>query len=153
MSDAGHHNPFRSTIASEFVSNDHTRMTTSRSPQQPAKEMYGRESIPPWLHKDVEHNAVLINGSPEVMSNAVDLEENLIQMPLVAGSSTPSPEAIGIRFAELVAPAPDCFVANHHATCSHHLFYITKAHAEPEVEPNAFRDDLSRESVATVEVV
>ena len=133
MSDAGHYNPFRSTIASEFIGNDHARMTTSRSPQHPAKETYGRESIPPWLHKDVEHNAVLINGSPEVMSNAVDLEENVVQMPLVAGSSTPSPEAIGIRFAELVAPAPDRFVANHHATCGHHLFYITKAHAEPEV--------------------
>jgi hypothetical protein len=67
------------------------------------------------------------------MSNAVDLEENLIQMPPVAGSSPPSTNAIGIRFAELVAPAPDRFVANHHATCRHHPFYITKAHAEPEV--------------------
>ena len=133
MTDAGHYNPFRSAIASEFVGNDHTRMTTTRSSQQPAKETYGRESIPTWLHKDVEHNAVLINGSPEVMSTAVDLEENLIQMPLVAGSSTPSPETIGVGFAELVAPASDRFVANHHATRGHHLFYITKAHAEPEV--------------------
>ena len=68
MSDAGHYNPFRSTIASEFIGNDHAGMTTSCSPRHPAKETYGRESIPPWLHKDVEHNAVLINRSPEVMS-------------------------------------------------------------------------------------
>ena len=54
MSHAGHYNPFRNTIASEFVGK-------------------------PWLQKDVEHNAVLINGSPEVMSTAVDLEENLIK--------------------------------------------------------------------------
>jgi hypothetical protein len=107
MSDAGHYNPFRSTIASEFIGNDHARMTTSRSPQHPAKETYGRESIPPWLHKDVEHNAVLINGSPEVMSNAVDVEEDFVQMPFFTGSSTPSPEPVGIRFAELVAPAPN----------------------------------------------
>jgi len=82
MSDAGHYNPFRSTIASEFIGNDDARMTTSRSPQHSAKETYGRESIPPWLHKDVKHNAILINGSPEVMSNAVYLEENLVKCHL-----------------------------------------------------------------------
>ncbi len=118
MSNAGHYNPFRSTVASDFVGNDDTRIITSRSPRQPAKETYGRESIPPWLHKNSE------------------FEKNLIQMPLVGGSNTRVSEAIGKRLAELVAPTVDCFVANHHATCGH-----------------AFRDDLSRESVATVEVV
>ena len=73
-----------------------TRGCASCSPQQLAKETDCRESIPLRLHEDVEDNAVLIDRSPEVMSDAVDLEEDLVQMPFVAGPSTPSPQAIGI---------------------------------------------------------
>ncbi len=74
-------------------------------------------------------------------------------MPLVTGSSTPSPQTVGIRFTELVAPAPDGFVADKHSARCHHLFHIAETHTETEVDPNAFRDDLSREPVTAIEVV
>ena len=67
------------------------------------------------------------------MLHSVDLEKDLVEMPLVARLRSLPSELVGVRLAELVAPAPDRFVANHHATCRHHPFYITKAHAEPEV--------------------
>jgi hypothetical protein len=44
------------------------------------------------LDEDIEDYTVLIDRSPEVMSDAVDLEENFIQMPLSTGSSSPSLE-------------------------------------------------------------
>ena len=87
------------------------------------------------------------------MSDAVDLEEHLIQMPLIAGPGTPSPQVISELLAELIAPAPDRFVAHQHATCGHHLLYVTKAHTEPKVQPHAFRDDFLWKSVATIRVV
>jgi len=34
--------------------------------------------------------------------------------------------------------------------CCHQFFHITEAHTEPEVEPNAVRNDLLREPMATV---
>src|SRR4051794_10936105 len=87
------------------------------------------------------------------MLNAVDLEEYLIQMPLIASSGTSSPEPVGILFAELIAPAPDCFVGDQHSACSHELFYVAKADAETKVVPDAFRDDLPREPMTAVGVV
>ena len=152
MSNTRHHNPFRRPVAAQLVRNKDTRFASSHA-QQLAEEANGGEPIPLGLHKDIEDNAVLIHRSPEVVSDAVDLQENFIQMPFITSSSTSSPEAIGIFLTEFVAPAPDRFVANHHTTCGHHLFYIPKAHAEPEVQPDAFRDDLFRESMPTVQVV
>jgi hypothetical protein len=74
-------------------------------------------------------------------------------MPFVTGPGTPSPETLGILFAEFIAPASDRFLADHHSACSHHLFYIAEAHAETKVVPNAFRDDFFREPMAAIQVV
>jgi hypothetical protein len=59
-------------------------------PQEPTEEADGSETISLWLDKDIENDTILIDGSPEIMSDAVDLEEYLVQMPLVARSSPPS---------------------------------------------------------------
>src|SRR5436305_10524537 len=109
--------------------------------------------IPLRLNQNIEHNTVLIDCSPEIVSDAVDLEKNFVEVPLITGSSTPSSEAIGILFAELIAPTPDRLVADQHSTGRHQLLHVAKADAETEVEPNALRDDLSRESMATVQAV
>src|SRR5436305_4296877 len=109
--------------------------------------------IPLRLNQNIDHHTVLIDCSPEIVSDAVDLEKHFVQVPLITASSTPSPQAVGIVFAELLTPAPDRLVAEHDTTCRHHVFHIPKAHAETEVQPNAFRDDLSRQPMATVQAV
>jgi hypothetical protein len=151
--DAGHHDSFRRPVASEFVGHDHARTTIVPRPQQLAEEPHGGEAVALRLDQNIEDDTVLIDGPPEVMSDTVDLEEDLIQMPLVARPGTPSPQAIGELASKFIAPAPDCFIAHHHATCRHHLLYIAKADAEPEVQPHAFRDNLLRESMTTVRIV
>jgi hypothetical protein len=72
VSHAGHHHSFRGRVASELVSNDHVRVPMPCGPQQPAKETHGRESVTFRLHQDVENNAMLIDGSPQVVSDAID---------------------------------------------------------------------------------
>ena len=115
MSDAGHHHPLRRSITAQLVSNNDTRLA-SGCPQQPAKEPDGGKPISLRLHKNVQDDAVLINRSPEVMRDAVDLKENLVQMPFVAGPGTSSSQAIREQVAELAAPAADRFIADQHAT-------------------------------------
>src|SRR5690349_9149307 len=105
----GHHDSFGRPVAAELISNNDARLP-SGGPQQPAKKSDRGKTIALRLHEDVEDNAVLIDSSPKVMSDAVDLEEHFIQMPFVAGLSPPSSEPVGILFAELLAPAPDRFV-------------------------------------------
>ena len=152
MSDAGHNHPFCCPVAAELISNNDARLA-SCAPQQLAKEPDRGKPVPPRLHKDIQDDTILIDRSPEVVSDAVDLEEDLVQMPFVTGPGTPSPQAIDILLAELVAPAPDRLVAEHHSTSRHYLFNIAIAHSETEVEPDGVRDDLSREPMATVQAV
>jgi hypothetical protein len=106
MSNTRHDHSFPRFVAAELISNNDARFAPC-CPQQLAKESDRGKPIPLRLHEYVEDNAVLIYRSPEVVSDAVDLEEDFIQMPFVAGSSTSSPKPIGILFAELVAPAPE----------------------------------------------
>ena len=44
-------------------------------------------------------------------------------------------------------------VRNQHSASSHQLFYIAEAHAETKVVPNAFRNDLSRELMVTIQAI
>ena len=83
MSNVGHHHPLGRSITAQLVSNNDARLA-SGCPQQPAKEPDGGKPISPRLHENVQDKAVLINRSPEVMRDAVDLEEDLVQMPFVA---------------------------------------------------------------------
>ena len=115
MINAGHHYPFRRSVTAKLVSNHDARLA-SGCPQQPAKEPDGGKSISLRLHENVQDNALLINRSPEVVGDAVDLEEDLVQMPFVAGPGTPSSQASRKQVAELVAPAADRFIADQHST-------------------------------------
>ena len=42
--------------------------------------------IAPLLDQDVEYDAVLVNGSPQPVAFAANLQRHFVQMPLVAGS-------------------------------------------------------------------
>ena len=90
VSNAGHHDSFRGRVAAQLVRNDHARTPPAGGPQQLAEEPHGRETVALWLHENVDDDAVLIDGSPEIMPHAIDVEEDLVQMPFVAGPGTPS---------------------------------------------------------------
>jgi hypothetical protein len=49
------------------------------------KKRPGRGLVPPVLYEDVEDVAVLVDGPPQVLQLTVDLDEDLVKVPLVAG--------------------------------------------------------------------
>jgi hypothetical protein len=149
MGNSGHHDSFRSGIAAQFVGNDHARLSPGAS-QQLAKEPDGSKAIPFGLNKDVENNSVLIDSSPEIVSDAIDFEEHFIQMPFIASPSTPSLYATSELPTKLVTPAPHRFVADQHSARGHHLFYIAEADSKTEVQPNAAGNDLFRKPMTAV---
>ncbi len=71
-------------------------------------------------------------------------------MPFVTGPRAAPSQTGGIRFTKFVAPASDRLIAEPYSPSGHQFFHITEAHTEPEVEPNAVRNDLLREPMATV---
>jgi hypothetical protein len=71
-------------VASQLIGDDHAR-DVLKALQQPSKEAFGGFAIPPWLNEDVEHDAVLIHGTPQIMLHALDPNEHFIKVPFVAG--------------------------------------------------------------------
>jgi hypothetical protein len=149
---ARHHYSFRCSVTAQFVRNNDPRFARSYT-QKLAKESHRGKAIPLRLNQNIEDNAVLINSAPEVVSDAIDLEEDFIEMPFITGSGTSSPESVRILFAELFTPTADRLVREQDTTCRHHVFHVAEAHPETEVEPNAFGNDFPREAVTTVRII
>ena len=61
--------------------------------QQLAEEALGSALVLAALHEDVQHVAVLIDGTPEILALAVDRHGNLIEKPTVTARSAPLSEA------------------------------------------------------------
>jgi hypothetical protein len=79
------------------------------------------------LHQNVEHFTALIDRAPEVDESAVDLAEDLIQVPRVSGATPLAPKPARIHCSEGQTPKPDGLVRDLHAPFEHHLLDIAKA--------------------------
>src|SRR4029078_7209342 len=84
------------------------------------------------------------------MSNAVDADEDLVEVPPVTGLGSAPAQLVGVGLPELGAPAPDRLVADNDAALQHQLLDLTEAEREPEVQPHAVVDDLTRVAVSLV---
>jgi hypothetical protein len=104
-------------VASQLVSHDHSRHVV-QSRQQPSEEALGSIGIAPVLNKDVEHNAILIHGTPKVVLHALDPDEYLVEVPFVPWARSTAAEAIGKALAELAAPPPYGLVGHNNASLS-----------------------------------
>jgi hypothetical protein len=75
-------------VAAQLVGHNYPRLIV-QTLQQPFEEALRRLDIAPGLNEDVEHNAILIDGAPEIMLHALDADEDFVHVPLVAGSGSP----------------------------------------------------------------
>jgi hypothetical protein len=74
--------------------------------QQSLEEPLGSVGIAPGLDEDIEHNAILIDGAPEILQHALDPNEHLVRVPLVSWSWPAASPAIGeSRACTSVAPS------------------------------------------------
>ena len=115
VSNAGHDDSFRGGVAAQLVRHDHTRPTTTSGLQQLAEEPHGGKSVALWLDQNIDDNAVLIDSPPKVMTHAVDVEKDFVEMPFVSRPGTALPQAPCIQVPELLTPPPDRFIADQHA--------------------------------------
>ncbi len=149
MLDAGQDLALRRAVAGQLVGDDHARHV-GEALEQAAKELLGSGLIAPGLHQDIEHGAVLVDGAPQIVLRAVDLDEDLVEMPLVAGPWPLPPERIGVALAELAAPLADRLVAQDHAPLGQELLHVAIAQREAEIQPHRVGDDLCREAISGI---
>ena len=91
--------------------------TISKAFQQPPEETLCCFGIPPRLNEDVEHNAILIHGAPQIVLNSLDPDEHFVEVFV----SWPGPVAAKTAdkdLAELLAPAPDRLIGSDNASFS-----------------------------------
>ena len=143
--------PLRGPIAVQPIGDDDSRDVPTPFEQLP-KELRGSCVVAAALHENIEPIPVLIHRPPQVMSLAVDREENFVEVPRVTRPGTPAPELIGILLPKLAAPLPDRLVGHRDATCKQELFNIPITEAETEIQPDRVTDNLGREAVVLIAV-
>ena len=74
--DAGKQLTLSDAIAPQRVGHDHSRPIWQAFRKPPEEALRG-VSIAPGLNEDVERNAILIDGAPEIMLHALDPDEDL----------------------------------------------------------------------------
>ena len=116
------------------------------------EEPLGGFRIPSVLHEDIEDHAALIHGTPQIMLNALDPDEHLIEVPLVARLRPLASQTIGKALTKFVAPAPHRLIGNDDTPLSQKQFHIAQAEAEHVVQPHGMADNLRGEAVAVVRV-
>jgi len=96
--------------------------------------------IPPLLHHDVQHLALVVDRAPEVHPLAADAADHFVQVPTGRRRRAFAFQVTGDLRAELDRPAADGLVADIDAARRQHLLNVPKAEGEAEVKPHRVPD-------------
>ena len=72
----------RDAIAAQLVRDKPIRRPLLLFEQLPNKPC-GCSTVAPSLHQDIENVAVLVDGAPQILTSPLDLQEDLVQQPVV----------------------------------------------------------------------
>ncbi len=139
----------RCAVAPQLVG-DQPPGLASLTLQQLTEEAFSCTPIAARLEQDVDHVAVLIDRTPEILPLPPDGHEEFVQVPGVAQVTLSPLEGTGVRGAELSTPLSDGLVGDDDAPLCQEIFDISEAQTEAEVEPDGLADDLRRKSVSVV---
>jgi hypothetical protein len=129
------------------IGTNHGAALAVKHPMQEALSGYLIASL---LDQDVQNDSALVDGSPQPVAFATDLEGNFVQMPLVAGSrSSPAPPGCE-GSPKLGAPLTDGLMADDDPAFGEEILHVTKAEMKAKVDPDGVSDDLGREAVAPI---
>ena len=78
--------------------------------QSPAKESLGGTAISSLSDQNIDNVTVLVDGPPQVIALAADLDEELVHMPDITQPPAFTPDPAGVLRTELYTPTPDRFI-------------------------------------------
>jgi hypothetical protein len=102
------------------------------------------------LYQDIEHVSFLIDGSPQIVTLSFDRQKHFIQVPLVPGPWTATPELVGVLLAKLATPLADRFIRHDDSTFQEQFLDIAETQAEAKVQPHGVANDLDRKPVILI---
>ncbi len=137
-------------VAGELIGDDHPWLAVSRC-EHASQERDGRLFVTALLNEDVEHEPVLIDGSPQPVLPSADLQPHLVDVPLVGRAGPPPTELLGVGRPELAAREANGLAADLDVTLGEQLFNVSMAQVEPKVQPDGVADDLGRKAMAAIQ--
>jgi hypothetical protein len=130
-------------VAGQFVGDQHPRHVLQPRQQRAGKPGRGLR-VPPGGDQDVQHAPVLVHRPPQVMGLPTDLDEYLVEVPCVPGTSPAPAQPGGVGLPELRTSLPDRLVADDDPPFQHHLLHLAETEREPVIQPDTVGDDLHR---------
>ena len=118
--------------------------------QELAKEALRCTTVASRLDEDVDHVAVLIHGTPQILPVTVDRDEDFVQEPCISESTFSSFQTPCIVEPELRAPPADCLVGHGDSSFGEQIFDISEADTESVVKPDGMTDDFGWIAVAVI---
>ena len=109
MPDIGQDRSLSDAIATQTVGDEPPRRVLQPT-QQVLEETLGCGAIPPVLHQNVQHDAVLVHRTPQIMQRAADADEHFVEMPGVSRLRPSPAKPFGEVGTELQAPVPNALV-------------------------------------------
>jgi len=137
---------FGGTVALTLLRDDHP-WHVLHSLEQLAKELLRSLFVLPTLPQDIEDVVILVYRAPQVMAFAMDRQESLVQVPLVARARPAATQPIGVVLPQLPTPLTDGLMGHGDATLEQECLHVAVAQGEPIVEPDPMADDLAGEAV------
>src|ERR1700739_2176368 len=116
-------------VASQLVCHDHPRHIL-QTLQQLSEKAPGSFGITPGLNEDVEHDAILIHSTPEIVLHTLDPDEGLVEVPFIPRPWPAAAQAVGKGLAEFLAPAPHGLIGDDNAPLGQKQLDIPQAEAE-----------------------
>jgi len=100
------------------------------------------------LKENVEHEPVLVHGSPQPVSNAVHARTDLVEMPPGTPSGFPVAQVFSEEGSELDTPLAEGLMTDLNAPLVHQFLHVSVTQRKAVVEPNGVLDDRHVETVA-----
>ena len=131
----------RHRVAGQLVGDNHP----GHLPQalaQSAEQLLCGHRVSARPHQNVEHVAVLVDRAPQVPPCAVDLNEHLIEVPVVAWPRITTAQLVRLLLPEPLAPGPQRLIGHLDTTFEHQPPHGAETQREPVIQPDAMADDL-----------
>ena len=102
------------------------------------------------LHENINGIAVLVHGTPQIMSFPLDGHKHFIQMPRITKTTLSLLQFPRIGRPKLLAPLANGFIGDSDASFGEEFFHFAETEAEPMVQPDGMADNFGRKTVTLV---
>jgi hypothetical protein len=138
----------RRWIAAQLIGDDLARHRVGT--QHTLEESFSRSFVAPFLHLNVELDAMLVYRTPQQIRLATKRDEHLVKVPCATWLASRRFDPVSEVLAKLIAPASDRLVCHGHTALEKQFLNVAQAQLKAEIPAHSATDDLGWETVTVI---